>query len=83
MKKNVAHAIASFYLIMDTDLDVDTFKNKFNGETIVGSKVIFCLPDGVGLHSASFASLEDFKVVDFEQEEKATKLQTWRPNDQV
>jgi hypothetical protein len=73
MKKSV-HLSASFYLLFETDLDLEEFQNKYHQENIIDSKVEFILPNG-DVHKAVFAGLEDLKIVDFEDnKEKATEL---------
>ena len=63
--KNVAHVKASFYLLFDTDLNLEEFQSKSSSETIVGSEVYINLPNG-NLQKASLAVMEDSEVVDFE-----------------
>jgi hypothetical protein len=69
---NLAHVLASFYLLFETDLAEQSFKEIYSKELIVGSKVSVTLPDGT-VHSASLADLIDLKVEEFEDNKKATK----------
>lgn len=75
--KNVAHIEAGLYLIFDTDLSKEEFQDSFNKDDIYGTKVEIKLPNGQ-VHKASFADIEKFILVDFEnnkdeEKEKATK----------
>jgi hypothetical protein len=72
---NAAHVLASFYLILDTAMNLEEFQNKFSIETIVGSKVEITLPDG-SVHKVSFSALTEFEISEFignDDEEEATK----------
>lgn len=70
---NVAHAVASFYLLVNTHLTEEEFCNKFTKENIIASKIEMTLPDG-SVHSVSFADLLTIKVEEFEDNtEEATK----------
>lgn len=64
--KNTAHAIASFYLMIDTEMDDEEFQSKFNKDTIVKSKVLVTLPNGI-IYNASFADLLNWTNNDFDE----------------
>lgn len=70
---NTAHVLTSFYLMFNTDLSLEEFQNKFDLETIIGSKIEFTLPDG-SVHTATFASLEEMKIDEFEESEDKEKV---------
>lgn len=64
--KNTAHAIASFYLMIDTEMDDEEFQSKFNKDTIVKSTVLVTLPNGT-IYNASFADLLNWTNNDFDE----------------
>lgn len=74
--KNTAHVQATFYLMFKTELDEEEYQNKFNEETLVGSKVEITLPDG-RTYQACLSDLVGWDKVDFEEnkvdKEKVTK----------
>lgn len=69
---NVAHVLASFYLMVSTDLTDEEFNNKFTKDTIIASKIEMTLPDG-SVCKVSFADLLTIKVEEFVEQEEATK----------
>lgn len=71
LMKNTANVLASFYLLFNTDLSLEEFQNKLTPENVIHSKIVITLPDG-SVHNASFADLLESKVVEFEDNKKAT-----------
>jgi hypothetical protein len=71
--KNAAHAQATFYLIFETVLEEQEFRNKVNADTIVGSMVEITLPNGQTC-KAAFTDMVGLEIVEFiDDEEEATK----------
>lgn len=63
--KNMAHIAAHLQLLLETDLDKESFLTKFNLDTLVGCKFQLITPDG-SVHNASFADLTGFELEEFE-----------------
>lgn len=63
--KNIAHIAAQLNLLLETELDKESFLKNFNIETLVGCKVQLITPDG-SVHNASFADLTGLDLEEFE-----------------